>query len=87
VRFCADVPKTCTLGLLLSALLADRQLTWRPTTAPQEIIKASQRQFLQHYVHARGLAAMMLERCQQSSDYTKQLHLIYLINDILVHRF
>lgn len=34
-----------------------------------------------------GMAMMMYRRVMQLNDYNKQLHIIYLINDILFKRY
>lgn len=49
----------------------------------QESIKQSSSWFLACSLHAAGMAAMMVQHMQQLPDFTRQLHVIYLVNDIL----
>jgi hypothetical protein len=54
-----------------------------PPPAPQESISASQQWFMACARYAPGMARMMAERAAVSRDADKQLHIIYLANDIL----
>jgi hypothetical protein len=58
-----------------------RPLPLRPP--PQESISASQQWFMACARFAPGMARMMAERAAVSRDADKQLHIIYLANDIL----
>lgn len=49
----------------------------------QESIKTSSRWYLACRSQAAGMANMMLHRVQQIPDFPAQLHILYLINDIL----
>lgn len=49
----------------------------------QDSIKSSSSWFLACRGEAAGLANMMLHRVQQMPDFSAQLHVLYLINDIL----
>jgi Surp module len=48
----------------------------------QESIKASSAWFLACALHAAGMALLMLHRVQALPDFTLQLHVIFLVNDI-----
>jgi hypothetical protein len=53
-------------------------------TGSKESIKGGQARFMGATGHAQGLALLMAERCAlQLSEQDKQLHVIYLANDIL----
>lgn len=49
----------------------------------QESIKSSSSWFLACRNEAQGMANMMLHRVQQIPDFAAQLHVLYLMNDIL----
>ena len=52
----------------------------------QDSIKASQQWFMACAAHAGGMARMMARRAVALRDFDKQLHLVYLANDILFKR-
>jgi hypothetical protein len=52
-------------------------------TGSKEAIKSSQAWFMSSAHHAQGLALMMAERTVHLAEPDKQLHVIYLANDIL----
>lgn len=54
-----------------------------PVAILQESIKSSSSWFLACRGEAAGMANMMLHRVQQIPDFAAQLHILYLINDIL----
>jgi len=53
---------------------------------PQESIKASRDWFLACAPHAGGMAARMAQALAAQPAHDRQLHLIYLANDILLTR-
>jgi hypothetical protein len=54
---------------------------------PQESIKASQQWFMAcGPQHAGGMALAMARRAAGLQDYARQLHVVYLANDILFKR-
>ena len=52
----------------------------------QESIKTSKEWFMASVAHADGLAAMMDTHLHSLPTYDKQLHVIYLANDVLLKR-
>ena len=49
----------------------------------QESIKASSQWFMACTLHAHGMAQMMLQRVHHLAAFQAQLHVVYLLNDIL----
>ncbi len=54
-----------------------------PPHPPQDSIKTSAAWFMAHAAHGPGLAALAAHRAVGCGDRDKQLHLIYLANDVL----
>ncbi|KAG2488601.1 hypothetical protein HYH03_012920 [Edaphochlamys debaryana] len=52
-------------------------------TASKDSIKSAAAWFMAHLAHAPGLASAAAARCVAAGDKDKQLHLIYLVNDVL----
>ena len=57
-----------------------------PRACLQESIKQSQQWFLACTPFASGMAAKMAQQVRQLSDHTRQLHVLYMANDILLKR-
>ena len=58
--------------------------TSRQATAAQDSIKASKDWFMACAGYAPGMAAQMADFVAQAPSYEKQLHVIYLANDVLL---